>query len=136
MTRILPNGDSGNEYLQFRGRQTSVTLDTSGLPKVHFGTERKNGQVVHRPLPVVDPGADDPPRGAIARPVAERIADASHLINWGVACEHTDDHGRVCGDVFDTPAGLATHVGRVHKDDEEDVEPIGPTDDEDDGGED
>jgi len=116
MTRKLPQTDAGTrDYIQFRGPQTSVTHDATG---VHFGTERRHGQIVHRAYPVVDVDADpdDVPDDAIARPVAEQIVDATPQVCWGVACEHVDENGQPCGEVFDTPRGAASHYGSVHAD--------------------
>lgn len=127
MTRKLPTDDPDGvddaedaEYLQFRGPQTSVTLDAPNLPRIHFGVERRgdDGRIVHEAKPVVDVDADDPPEGAILRPVAKRIVEQCNLVCWGVACEHVNDYGRVCGDVFETPQGAGTHRGSVHKPDD------------------
>jgi len=99
-----PDLDAGGivGYIQFRGRQTSVTHDRTG---VHFGTDDRHGMKVHRAYPVVDPGAEDVPDDAVARPVAEQIVENNPLVSWGVACEHVDGDGDVCGEVFDTPRG-------------------------------
>ena len=142
--KTLPKTDSGTDTIQFRGYQTSVTLDDFG---VRFQTGRREtldgsaDVLTHEPLPVVDqdeiadPDADVPPN-AVAREVAEALTDgdlANPLICWGVVCEwpKTDDEGEetgeVCGEVFDTPRSLNGHM-RVHYDTE------GEDDDEGDGG--
>jgi hypothetical protein len=115
MTRKLPTTDAGQDVIQFRGPQTSVTHDGTG---VHFGTEHRHDQVAHRAYPVVDPDADpdDVPDHAVARPVAEQLVEQSPLVCWGVACEHVDANGVVCGEVFETPRGEASHYGSVHGD--------------------
>lgn len=110
MTRELPAENSdGRDYIQFRGRQTSVTHEATG---VHFEMERRGDMVAHKPLPVVDADADpaDVPDDAVARPVAEAMVESNPLIAWGVACE-------VCGDVFDGPKGESSHRS-VHTDQE------------------
>jgi len=113
MPRNLPKTDSDErEFIQFRGPQTSVTIDAVG---VHFGTEHRGEQICHEPLPVVDPDADpdDVPDNAVARPVAEELVESNPLICWGVCCEHVDDDSDAdaepCGDVFATPKGEASH---------------------------
>lgn len=95
-------------YVQFRGRQTSVTHDGTG---VHFGTEHRHDMVAHRAYPVVDPDADldDVPDDAILEPVAEQLIENNPLVYWGVACEVDG-----CDDVFATPRGEASHYGAVH----------------------
>lgn len=130
MTRELQTTDAGQDFIQFRGPQTSVTHDGTG---VHFGTEHRHDMVVHAAYPVVDPDDDDPPEGAVARPVAESIVEASPLVCWGVACEVED-----CSQVFDTRRGEASHYGSVHADaddddqddtsSEEDTQSVGGTD--------
>lgn len=119
MPRELPKDDSeGRDYVQFRGPQTSVTVDRFGI---RFETEHRGDQVCHKPIPVVDPNADDPPADAIARPVAEELVASNPLIAWGVACEQITDDGDVCGDVFDTPKGEASHRS-VHADHDADAD--------------
>lgn len=132
MTRQLQKADAdAQDYIQFRGPQTSVTLETEGLPAVHFGTEHRHDLVAHRAYPVVDPGADvdDVPDDAVVRPVAEQIVEQSPLVCWGVACEVED-----CDAVFDTPRGEASHYGSVHTDGDADETDQSVTDTEDDGG--
>lgn len=109
MTRNLPNTDEGDQYIQWRGRQTSVTVDDYGLL---FRCE-PGGR--HVPLPVVEPDAEDPPANAVARPVAEALTDANPLVNWGIVCEQMTEDGDVCGDVFASPKALNSHKG-VHTD--------------------
>lgn len=111
MTRELPKHDSdARDFIQFRGPQTSVTHDQTG---VRFGTEHRRGRVAHRPLPVVDDDTDpaDAPDDAVARSVAEALTESNPLISWGVACE-------VCGDVFDSPKAVNSHQS-AHQNDPE-----------------
>lgn len=108
MTRQLPRTNSDeHEFIQFRGRQTSVSIDEAG---VRFGTDVEGGRVVHRPLPVVDADADpsDVPDDAIVRPLAEQLVEQVPLVCWGVACETATEDG-VCGDVFPTPEAVKGH---------------------------
>jgi len=144
MPRELPRDNSdGRDYIQFRGPQTSVTVDRYG---VRFETEHRGGQVAHKPLPVVDPDSDDPPDDAVARPVADALVESNPLIGWGVACEQPVDDGDTCGDVFDTPKAEASHrsVHTEQADDDADADDDawGDTDDdasdgdEDDGSDD
>lgn len=117
MTRDVSrdNADpSDAEVITFRGRQTSVTNDATG---VHFETEHRFGRRVHAPVPVVSDDADpsDVPANAVARTVAEQLVDNNPLIGWGVVCEeHTNDG--VCGDVFPSVSSLESHR-QVHADD-------------------
>lgn len=113
MTRELPKKDSeAREFIQFRGAQTSVTNDDTGI---RFQTRKEGGQVVHRPLPVADPDDEDPPDDAVLRPLAERLVESNPLVCWGVACEHVTDEGDVCGRVFDSPKARNSHLS-VHAD--------------------
>lgn len=102
MPTTLPTDDADTtDYIQFRGPQTSVVHDRTG---VRFTTEERGGNRVQKPLPVVDP--DDPPADvpddAVALPVAQELVDTNPLVAWGVACPE-------CGDVFDTPRAVASH---------------------------
>lgn len=115
MTRQLPQTDEGEQFIQFRGRQTSVTVDDFGIL---FTTEDRSGRRVHRPLPVVDEDTEDPPANAVVRPVAERLTETNPLICWGVCCEHQTEDG-VCGDVFATRKAVNSHSG-VHTSDPSD----------------
>jgi hypothetical protein len=127
MTRDLPKDNEGDQYLQFRGRQTSVTADDFGIL---FTTEFRDDRRVHKPLPVVDPDDEDPPANAVVRPVADELVDSNPLVCYGIACEIPTEDG-VCGDVFATPKALDGHK-TVHSDGSD------PTDDDtepaDDGG--
>lgn len=115
MTKTLPTTDEGDEYIQFRGPQTSVTHDATG---VHFGCISRNGRRVHQPHRVVDPGEDvDGDEPTVARPVAEYLVDRNPLVCWGVVCEHPTGGG-VCGQAFPTPASLNSHLS-VHADSED-----------------
>jgi len=103
MPRPLPRNDADDhEFIQFRGYQTSVTEDKTG---VHFGTVERRGRVVHEPVPVVDDETDpsDAPDDAVLLAVAEALVQNSPLISWGVACD-------ICGDVFATPAAVNSHM--------------------------
>ena len=125
MTRTLPKADEGDEAIQFRGPQTSVTHDQTG---VHFTTEVRNGRRVHRPIPVVDPGDDSDIDGpTVARPVAEYLTESNPLICWGVVCEQPTDGG-VCGAIFSSQKGLNSHLS-VHSGDAEDGDDGGDSDD-------
>lgn len=112
MTRDLPKDNEGDQFIQFRGRQTSVTADDFNIL---FTCEiRDDGRKVHTPLPVVDPDADDPPANAVVRPVAERLVERNPLVCFGIACEEPTEDG-VCGEVFASPKALNSHRG-VHAD--------------------
>lgn len=102
MPQNQPKDDAdAHDWLQFRGPQTSVTHDATG---VHFTTERRRGRIAHKPLPVVDDDADpaDVSADAVVRSVAEVLVESNPLVCWGVACE-------VCGDVFDSPQAVNSH---------------------------
>jgi len=102
MTRNLPRTDSdARDFIQFRGLQTSVTHDGTGI---RFQTEQRHGRIAHRPLPVVDDDTDpgDAPDDAVARSAAEQLVESNPLVCWGVACE-------VCGDVFDSTKAVNSH---------------------------
>jgi hypothetical protein len=112
MPRKLPTKDAdAHDYVQFRGAQTSVIHDPTGI---RFGTEERADRVGHEAHPVVDDGADadDVPDDAIAASVAAELVAANPLICYGVACE-------TCGDVFDTPRALNSHQS-AHADDDPD----------------
>lgn len=130
MTRDLPKDNEGDQFIQFRGRQTSVTADDFNIL---FTTERRGDRIVHKPLPVVDEDDPDPPANAVVRPVAERLVDRNPLVAYGIACEEQTEDG-VCGAVFESPKALDGHK-TVHNGgadpsdvDEDDTEPA------DDGG--
>jgi len=112
MPRKLPTKDAdAHDFVQFRGAQTSVVHDPTGI---RFGTEERADRVGHEAHPVVDDGADadDVPDDAIAASVAAELVAANPLICYGVACE-------TCGDVFDTPRALNSHQS-AHADDDPD----------------
>jgi hypothetical protein len=124
MPRQLPTDDAeSHDYIQFRGPQTSVVHDPTGI---RFATETRGGVVAHEPHPVVDDDADpdDVADDAVARAVAEELAESNPMVCWGVACE-------ICGDVFDTPRGLTSHQSAHDTDADEDGD-----DDADDAGDD
>lgn len=118
MTKTLPKTDEGDEYIQFRGPQTSVTHDATG---VRFTCTTKNGRRIHQAVRVVDPDedVDDVDQPVVARPVAEYLVDANPLVCWGVVCEHTGPGGDVCGRAFSTPKSLNSHLSS-HSDSETD----------------
>jgi len=103
-TENVPAEDSDTEpeFLQFRGRGTSVTID--GVP-VRFTVAKRNGRLVHEPHPIVEPDAQDPPEDAVVRPLAEHLVETNNLIAFGVACEAPD-----CEEVFATPEELNGHM--------------------------
>lgn len=117
--RELPKDDSGDEFIQFRGRQTSVVLDDFGI---RFETEVKETPDgvpnfrAHKPLPVAEADAiraGEAPDEAVAKEVAEQITDgdlANPLICRGVVCEFPHEDGGICGQVFDTPESLNGHM--------------------------
>jgi hypothetical protein len=116
MTRELPRDDAGDEWIQFRGRQTSVTVDDFGIRFVCSERELPSGATIvqHDPLPVVDRDADDPPANAVVRAVAEAITNgdlSNPVICWGVVCEHPVGDGEICGEVFASPEALNSHLG-------------------------
>lgn len=123
--RELPKGDSGEDFIQFRGRQTSVVLDDFGI---RFTTEPKETPdgvpsfMSHKPLPVASSEAiraGEAPDDAVAQEVAEQITDgelSNPLVCWGVVCEFPTEEGEICGQVFDSPESLnghmSTHYGK------------------------
>lgn len=127
MTRKLSLDDTGDQYIQFRGRQTSVTADEFGIL---FSCELQGDRVVHKPLPVVDPDENDPPANAVARPVAERLTERNPMICWGVACEHPTEDGEVCGKVLESPKAVNSHksVHSTAESDQSGAEESGDTD--------
>jgi len=109
MPRQLPTDDAdAQDFIQFRGPQTSVTHDDSGI---RFTTVDRGGMMAHEAIPVVDDDVDpaDAPDDAVLRSVAEALVESNPLVCWGVACE-------VCGDVFDSPAAVNSHLSS-HADD-------------------
>ena len=111
MTRDLPKDNEGDQWLQFRGRQTSVTADDFGIL---FTTEFRDDRRVHKPLPVVDEDDPDPPANAVLREVADALVERNPLVCYGIACEVPTEDG-VCGEVFATPKALDGHK-TVHSD--------------------
>lgn len=121
MPRTLPTDDSdGQDYVQFRGPQTSVTQDAVG---VRFGTEHRHGRIAHEALPVVDNDADpaEIPDNAVARAVAEQMVESNPLVCWGVACEE-------CGDVFDSPKAVNSHQSAHNDGDGDDTDTVDDAD--------
>jgi len=129
MARELPktepedeDGDPITEYIQFRGRQTSVVLDDFG---VQFGMTKQDtpagGIRMHEPLPVASEEAiqaGESPPNAVAEPVAEQITNgelSNPLICYGVVCEHPTEDG-ICGEVFPTPKSLNGHLSSHYSD--------------------
>lgn len=111
MTRDLPKDNEGDQWIQFRGRQTSVTADDFGIL---FTTEERGNRIVHKPLPVVEEDDPDPPANAVLREVADTLVDRNPLVCYGIACEEPTEDG-VCGEVFATPKALDGHK-TVHND--------------------
>lgn len=102
MPRKLPTTDAeSHDYVQFRGPQTSVVHDPTGI---RFGTEARDGRMAHEVHPVVDDDADpaDVPDDAIAQAVAAELVESNPLVCYGIACE-------TCGDVFDSPRAMNSH---------------------------
>lgn len=118
MTRELSTENSGSEYIQYRGAQTSVTLDD--YPVVFEMESRTVGGDelrCHAPFPVVGPDgamsmetAQEGDDTAIWHEIADQLTETNPLISYGVACE-------LCDSVFDTPQGLNSHM-RTHVDTE------------------
>jgi len=116
MPRKLPTTDAeSHDYVQFRGPQTSVVHDPTGI---QFGTEARGGRMAHEVHPVVEDDADpgDVPDDAIAEAVAAELVESNPLVCYGIACE-------TCGDIFDSPRAMNSHQS-AHAD--------GPPDDVDD----
>jgi hypothetical protein len=129
MTRDLPKDNEGDQWLQFRGRQTSVTADDFGIL---FTTEFRDDRRVHKPLPVVDEDDPDPPANAVVRPVADELVDSNPLVGYGIACEEPTEDG-VCGEVFASPKALDGHK-TVHNGDADPLEADDDTEPGDDAG--
>ena len=112
----VEDGDAVPEYVQFRGGQSSVTVDDFNLL---FVTEHRNGRIAHKPLPVAteDEVRDgDAPQNAVVLPVAVELVRTNPLFGFGVACEEPG-----CGAVFATPKSLDGHQSS-HRDDDTDNE--------------
>jgi len=96
------------EFIQFRGRGTSITVDGFNLI---FTTEQRNGRTAHKPLPVAtedDVRSGDAPQNAVVLPVAVELVRTNGLFGFGVACEHVTD-GEACGKVFKNKKALDGH---------------------------
>lgn len=120
MTRQLPTEDAGTDFIQYRGRGTSVTID--GAP-VRFAVDKRNGRMVHAALPVCESDDQDPDPDAVVRPLAEHLVETNNQINFGVACEHPD-----CGEVFETPEKRNGHMQTHASDGDGDTADAGTTD--------
>lgn len=117
MPRPQPHDDAGRDFIQFRGRQTSVVHDQTG---VRFGTEVRDGRRCHAPVPVV-PDDTDPsamPADGVIMSVAEHLTESNPLINWGIACS-------TCGAVFPDRSALSGHQASH---DDADAAPASPGD--------
>jgi len=135
MTKELPKENSGSEYIQFRGRQTSVVLDDFGIRFTCEPKDTPDGVPSfphHVPLPVADREAiraGDAEPNAVATEVAESLATTEEelaemdpderiqvpynpLVRFGVVCEFPTEDGGVCGEVFDTPESLNGHMSK------------------------
>lgn len=120
------DGEPIREYIQFRGKQTSVVLDDFGIRFQMIRKETPEGGFrMHEPLPVASEEAiraGEAPANAVAEPVAEQITNgelANAQICYGVVCEHPTDDG-ICGKVFPTPESLNGHLSS-HYGSEEDA---------------
>lgn len=138
MTRELPKtepeDDEGNviqEYIQFRGRQASVTLDDFGIRFTMEDVETPEGVrgfIRHKPLPVASAEAiraGEAPANAVAEEVAEQITHgeiSNPLIAYGVICEFPTGEGEICGDVFASPESLNGHMSTHYRNQGADVE--------------
>lgn len=123
MARELPkdepetdDGDPITDYIQFRGRQTSVVLDDFGIQFKMIKKETPDGGFrMHEPLPVASQEAiqaGEAPENAVAQPVAEQITNgelANPLVCYGVICEYPTEEG-ICGEVFESPESLNGHL--------------------------
>lgn len=123
MARELPkkepesdDGDPITEFIQFRGRQTSVVLDEFGIRFQMIDKETPDGGFqMHEPLPVASEEAiraGEAPPNAVAAPVAEELTHgelSNPLICYGVVCEHPTDDG-ICGQVFPSVKSLNGHL--------------------------
>ena len=128
MARELPktepesdDGDPITEYIQFRGRQTSVVLDDFGIRFQMMQKETPEGGFrMHEPLPIASEEAiraGEAPANAVAAPVAEELTHgelSNPLICYGVICEHPvddpDDPEAICGQVFPSVKSLNGHL--------------------------
>lgn len=98
----VEDGDAVPEYVQYRGGNTSVTVDDFNLI---FVTEERNNRIAHKPLPVAtedDVRAGNAPQNAVVLPVAVELVRTNPLFGFGVACEQ-------CGKVFTNPKALDGH---------------------------
>lgn len=132
MARELPktepetdDGDPITEFIQFRGRQTSVVLDDFGIRFSMTVKDTPEGAFrMHEPLPVATEEAiraGEAPPNAVAEPVAEQITNgelSNPLICYGVVCEHPTEDGEVCGEVFASPEALNGHLSTHYAADE------------------
>lgn len=123
MARKLPtdepeddDGEPIREYIQFRGKQTSVVLDEFGIRFQMMKKETPSGGfLMHEPLPVASEEAirsGEAPPNAVAEPVARQITNgelSNPQICFGVVCEHPTDDG-ICGKVFASPESLNGHL--------------------------
>lgn len=111
MPTTLPHDDDanrGDQFIQYRGPEASVIAEPHGTgARLPLTTVQQFGGAYQKPYPVADPGTEDPPDDAILRPLAETLAETNALVCWGAACPD-------CGDVFETPNGLASHHGKQH----------------------
>lgn len=124
MTRELPktepesdDGEIIREFIQFRGRQTSVVLDEFEIRFTMMEKETPEGSfLMHEPLPVASEEAiraGEAPANAVAEPVAEEMTHgemSNNLICYGVICEHPVSEGEICGQVFPSPESLNGHM--------------------------
>lgn len=115
MTHQLQTDDSGTEYVQFRGAQSSVTLDE--YPVVFEETTRPvgDGEIqCHGAYPVVGPDgamteseAEAGDEVGLWHEIAAELAESNPLVCYGMACE-------LCDTVCETPDGLESHLSDSH----------------------
>lgn len=119
MTRELSRESVGEQYIQFRGFQSNVSIDAVGLS---FRTATREtpddhpNMTEHVAVPVATREAirtGESPPNAVPEEVAHAITEgdlSNPLINYGVACEFVGEDGEVCSSVFENPNGLNGHL--------------------------
>jgi hypothetical protein len=132
MARELPttepeddDGEVIREFIQFRGRQTSVVLDEFGIRFQMMIKDTPDGEFrMHEPLPVASRDAieaGETPANAVAEPVADELTrgDLSNpLINYGIVCEYPTGDGELCGEVYPSLKSLNGHLSSHSPDNE------------------
>jgi hypothetical protein len=125
LPKVEPETDDGEiirEFIQFRGRQTSVVLDDFGIRFQMMEKETPEGGFqMHEPLPVASEEAiraGEAPANAVAAEVAEELAHgelSNPLVQFGVVCEHPTEEG-ICGKVFPSLKSLNGHLSSHYSD--------------------